>query len=213
MTNNNKTTNTGMLKQRYAAVADGIALLFSGYAEIVIHDLASQSVVYIANNISKRQLGDASALEEVDFSQTSDVIGPYEKLNWDGHKIRSTSVVLRDDNFEAIGMLCINMSIGAFEAAREMLELFLGSNKVIPQPEILFHDDWQERINTFTHAWLKEHKLSINILTHANKRQLVEALFHQGAFNGKSAANYIANILNMGRATVFKYLKEIKQQA
>jgi len=213
MTKHHKTSNAERLKLRYAAVADGVALLFSGYAEVVIHDLASQTVVYIANNISKRQLGDASALEEVDFSQTTDVIGPYEKLNWDGQKIRSTSVVLRDDSGEAAGMLCINMSIGAFEGARDMLELFLSGNKVIPQPEILFHDDWQERINTFIHSWLKEHNLSIAILTHANKRQLVEALFHQGAFNGKSAANYIANVLNMGRATVFKYLKEIKQQA
>ena len=31
-----------------------------------------------------------------------------------------------------------------------------------------------------------------------------------GAFKGKSAANYVANVLNMGRATVYKHLKEIK---
>ncbi len=213
MTKITKVESKNLLVQRYGPVADGIALLFSGYVEVVIHDLASQSVVFIANNISKRNLGDPAALEDVEFSESDKTIGPYEKLNWDGHKIRSTSVVLRDDVGIPIGMLCINMRVSAFEAARDMLDLFLAGNKVIPQPEILFHDDWQERINTFIHSWLKKENLSILILTHANKRQLIKALYGEGAFKGKSASNYVANVLNMGRATVFKYLREIKLEA
>ena len=208
----NKKNGENILVERYGAVADGIALLFSGYVEVIIHELDSQSVVYIANNISKRNLGDPSSLDDVEFADSEKAIGPYEKLNWDGQNIRSTSTVLRDDEGTAIGMLCINMRISAFEAAKDMLEIFLAGNKVIPQPEILFHDDWQERINTFIHAWLKEQCLSISILTHANKRQLIEALYEEGAFKGKSAPNYVASVLNMGRATVFKYLREIKQR-
>ena len=41
----------------------------------------------------------------------------------------------------------------------------------------------------------------------------MEALHAEGAFKGKSAANYVANVLNMGRATVYKHLKEIKGEA
>ena len=211
MKSRNKTNNENTLLARYSSLADGIALLFSGYVEVIIHELDSQSVVYIANNISKRQLGDPSSLDDVEFSDSDKVIGPYEKLNWDGQNIRSTSIVLRSDEGVPVGMLCINMQISAFEAAKDMLELFLAGNKVIPQPDILFHDDWQERINTFIHAWLKAQCLSISILSHANKRQLIEALYEEGAFKGKSAPNYVASVLNMGRATVFKYLREIKQ--
>ena len=36
------------------------------------------------------------------------------------------------------------------------------------------------------------------------------ALHAEGAFKGKSASNYVANVLNMGRATVYKHLKELK---
>lgn len=199
------------LVQRYAAVADAMALLFSGYVEVIIHDLESQEVVYIANNISKRKLGDASALEEIKFNPSEAMIGPYEKLNWDGQKVRSMSVVLHDDENEPIGLLCINLLISSFEAAKNMLELFLDGNKVIPQPKILFHDDWQERINTFINDWLSKERLSIPVLTHANKRELVKLLYVEGAFKGKSSADYIANVLNMGRATVFKYLSEVKK--
>jgi len=201
-----------LLRQRYAPVADGIVLLFSGYVEVIIHDIESQSIVYIANNISKRKLGDDSALDDTEFPSTEKTIGPYEKINWDGQKIRSTSIILRDDSDEPIGMLCINMLVSNFEAARDMLNLMLEGNKSIPQPEKLFHDDWQERINLYVNTWLKDKQLTIAVLTHNHKRQLIHELYKEGAFNGKSASDYIANILSMGRATVFKYLSEIKKK-
>ena len=40
--------------------------------------------------------------------------------------------------------------------------------------------------------------------------RVVADLHAEGAFRGKSAANYVANVLNMGRATVYKHLKELK---
>jgi len=201
-----------ILIQRYANVAEGIALLFSGYVEVVIHDLRSQRVVYLANNISKRNIGDDAALDEVEFDDNENVIGPYEKLNWDGVNIRSTSIVLRDDDNQQIGMLCINMNISSFEAAKTLLDTLLSGTQLVPQPDKLFHDDWQERINTFIHHWLNEQRLSIATLSHKHKRSLIEALFEEGAFEGKSTQNYVASILNMGRATVFKYLREIKKE-
>ena len=57
-----------LLLTRYAPLADGIATLFFPYAEVVIHDLRDQTVLYLANNLSRREIGDDSALEEVDHS-------------------------------------------------------------------------------------------------------------------------------------------------
>lgn len=203
--------NANTILSRYASVADGIALLFSDYVEVIIHDLESQSVVHIANNISKRKIGDPSSLDDVDFAQNEAVIGPYEKLNWDGKKICSISIVLRDDQGSPIGMLCINMSTAPVQAAQDALALLLPIKNLIPQPEKLFHDDWQDKVNSFIHSWLASNSLTISALSRQDKRELVEALFDQGAFNGKSSADYVANVLGMGRATVFNYLREIKQ--
>lgn len=195
----------------YRTIADAIATLFFPHAEVVLHDLRTQKVDYIANNISKRVIGDDAALEDMlsgDVDERS--IGPYEKLNWDGQKIRSISSVLRDANGTPIAVLCINLNISLFETAKQALDLFLSSSKLVPQPDALFRDDWQERINTFLHSWLQQRQLGLNLLTREHKRELVEALHAEGAFKGKSAANYVANVLNMGRATVYKHLKEIK---
>lgn len=197
----------------YKAIADAIATLFFPHAEVVIHDLRTQRVAYLANNISKREIGDDSALEDLlDDGEDQRNIGPYEKLNWDGQKIRSISTVLHDSKGEPLAVLCINLNITLFETAKAALDLFLSSNKLIPQPDALFRDDWQERINTFLHAWLRQRQLSLNTLSRDHKRELVLALHAEGAFKGKSAANYVANVLNMGRATVYKHLKELKEE-
>lgn len=198
---------------RYQSIADAIATLFYPYAEVVLHDLATQSVAYIANNFSKRELGDDSGLDELENTPDATVIGPYEKLNWDGRQLRSISVVLRDDAGVALGMMCVNLDISVFEGARAALDLFLSGSKLVAQPALLFEDDWQERINRFIHGWLQQRQLSLSILNREHKRELVEALLHEGAFRGKNAANYVANVLGMGRATVFKHLKELKEQA
>lgn len=195
----------------FRAIADAIATLFFPHAEVVLHDLRTQKVDYIANNLSKREIGDDSSLEDMLSEDVSDRnIGPYEKLNWDGQKIRSLSTVLRDSESRPLAVLCINLNISLFENAKAALDLFLSPSKLIPQPDSLFRDDWQERINTFLHAWLRERQLSLNLLTRDHKRELVLALHAEGAFKGKSASNYVANVLGMGRATVYKHLKELK---
>ena len=182
------------------------------HAEVVLHDLRSQRVDYIANNLSKREVGDDSALEDMLEGDSNERnIGPYEKLNWDGQKIRSVSTVLRDSAGQPLAVLCINLNISLFESAKAALDLFLSPSKLIPQPDALFRDDWQERINTFLHGWLRQRQLGLNLLTREHKRELVLALHAEGAFKGKSAANYVANVLNMGRATVYKHLKELKE--
>ncbi|CAH0299065.1 putative transcriptional regulator YheO [Pseudomonas frederiksbergensis] len=196
----------------FRAIADAIATLFFPHAEVVLHDLRTQKVDYIANNLSKREIGDDSSLEDMLSEEVSERnIGPYEKLNWDGQKIRSLSSVLRDSEGQPLAVLCINLNISLFENAKAALDLFLSPTKLIPQPDSLFRDDWQERINTFLHAWLRERQLSLNVLTRDHKRELVLALHAEGAFKGKSASNYVANVLNMGRATVYKHLKELKE--
>ncbi len=202
-----------LLLTRYAPIADGIATLFFPYVEVVIHDLRDQTVLYLANNLSKREIGDDSALEEIDHSARERVIGPYEKLNWDGRKMRCVSIVLFDDRGQPAGMICINFDIAVFEDVRSALDLFIKGAGVVAQPEELFRDDWQERINTFLHGWMRERQIGLNALTRDHRRELVEALYAEGAFRGKSSANYVAKVLGMGRATVYKHLKQLKEEA
>jgi predicted transcriptional regulator YheO len=159
----------------YQIIADSIATLLFPHAEVVLHDLQTQRVVHIANNLSRRQIGDDSALDELPSdAQSSQSIGPYEKLNWDGQRLRSITSILRDAQGQAVMALCINLNFSVLEQARDALNLFFQSSRIMPQPEALFRDDWQERINTFLHAWLHKNHLGLNSLRREEKRQLVE---------------------------------------
>lgn len=192
----------------YTTLADSMAQLLFPHAEVVLHDLATQTVVHIANNLSRRKLGDDSALEELSGDvNTQRSFGPYEKLNWDGRRIRSITSVLHDEEGAPEFALCINLDYSVLEQARDALNLFFQASRMVAQPQALFRDDWQERINTFLHGWLQERHLAISGLNRDQKRELVEALYREGAFEGRSAHDYVANVLNMGRATVYKYVK------
>ncbi len=197
----------------YQAIADSIATLLFPHAEVILHSLRTQRVLYIANNFSGRGIGDDSGLDQLPLVENDEVvIGPYEKTNWNGQKIRSISTVLRDETGHGDTVMCINLNLSVLEQARDILNLFFQSGRVIPQPDALFRDDWQERINVFIQGWLRDKQLSLATLNRDQKRALVSALYDEGAFEGKSAANYIGRVLVLGRATVYKYLKEFKEE-
>jgi predicted transcriptional regulator YheO len=65
---------------RFNPVADAIAKLLHPFAEVVIHDLKKDTIVYIANPYSGRKVGDPSLLDldPGELNSINKVIGPYE---------------------------------------------------------------------------------------------------------------------------------------
>ncbi|PKH25348.1 hypothetical protein CIG19_05800 [Enterobacterales bacterium CwR94] len=192
-------------------IAEGIAALFFPAVEVAIHDTESRKIVYLANNISRRNVGDDAGLEALSLDTLATLTGPYEQLNWDGRKMRSVSIKVNVEQSERY-LMCINFSTGLLEDAKQALEMFLSVNRLQPQPVQLFEEDWREKINTFVHQWLAENHTSLTGLSREDKKALVTALYRQGTFNVRNSADYVANVLSMGRATIYKYLKETKAQ-
>jgi predicted transcriptional regulator YheO len=191
----------------YAPVCDAIALLFQPYAEVVLHDLSSETVVYLSNPFSKRELGEPSLLHEIDFKPSDIIIGPYEKVNWDGRRIKSVSAVLRA-NGKAVGILCINVDVSHFHAVMQTLTALVAVPQSPEKPASLFKEDWHERINEYILTWTRERGLTIAEMNRAQKQRLVMDLAGDGAFGGRNAAAYISRVLGLGRATVYNYLKK-----
>ncbi|MFT3688906.1 helix-turn-helix transcriptional regulator [Paenirhodobacter sp.] len=194
----------------YPAVCDAIAVLLQPHAEVVLHDLESETVVHIANPFSRRELGEPSLLHEIDFRPDDRLIGPYEKLNFDGRRIKSISAVLRGAEGRALGVLCINLDVTHLQTAIDILSA-LTKVPDADQPAVLFKEDWHERINAYIHSWTARRGIAIPDLTRAQKRQLVLELAEDGAFGGRHAAAYISRVLRMGRATVYNYLRAAKE--
>lgn len=190
----------------YLAIAESICQLLAPHAEVVIHDLQSGKIAAIFNNFSKRKVGDESLLEETEnYSEMPDVFSPYFKINWDGRKIKSTTALIKDSLGNVIGLFCINLDVSKWEEMNNFILDWI-QPAIIKQPEVLFKDDWREKINVYVSTYLKQKHLSLSKLTKDEKQQLVHALHREGAFQAKNAAAYIADVLNISRATIYNYL-------
>ena len=191
----------------YLPTAEAIQRLLHPHAEVVVHDIKLNQIVAIFHPFSKRRIGDSSLFtKEEEMAKLEDCVGPYEKINWDGRKLKSVSSVIRDENNKAVGMLCINLDISKLEQFNDLITTFISSKKFFPQPAPLFQDDWQEKINQYIHAYLIDHHLTLESLNRSEKKELIEHLHKVGAFSAKNAALYIAQIIGVSRATIYNYL-------
>ncbi len=193
----------------YYPLCDAIALLLQPQAEVVLHDLATETVAHIANPFSHREVGEPSLLHEIDFRPDVALIGPYEKVNFDGRRLKSISAVLREDG-RVVGVICINLDVTHLQSAIELLTALTRVPTGAGQPAVLFQEDWHERINQYVHAWTARNGVVIADLSRAQRLQLVGELAADGAFGGKHAAAYVSRVLQMSRASVYNYLRAAK---
>jgi D-arginine utilization repressor len=191
----------------YKAIAEAISLLLFPHAEVVLHDLKTGCIGAIFNNLSKRSVGDESLLDGMNkLSDAQDVFPPYFKTNFDGRKMKSVTAVLRNPRGKAIGLLCINLDISKWEEMHLFIQDLI--KPTTEMPDFLFKNDWREKINIYVSSYLKQHALRLESLDRAEKKKLLLALHQEGAFDTKNAASYIAEVLQISRATVYNYLKD-----
>ena len=198
---------------QFAPIAEAVATLLTPHAEVVIHDLRTQTIAYIANNLSRREVGGSSLAELKDIgSLGSDVIGPYRKTNFDGRQLKSITAVLRGKAGQPFGLLCINFDIAPIEAARDALNLLAAFQGAGAQPSALFRADWQETVNAAIADFLGERGLAASALAKEDHAALVEALEQEGYFSIRNLVPYLARLLGISRATVYKHLREARQK-
>ncbi len=199
---------------QYIPVADAIVALFNPHAEVVIHDIGDDTVFYIVNPYSGREVGDPSNLkvDAHDFNLDEHVIGPYEKTGAKGQRIRSVTAVLRDDKGNPDGIMCINLDFSILESAMSVLDRFLCPPDVDPRPEILFRNEWRELILLEIRSYLKKQEQALENLDVKGRKALLKHLDKKGLFYARKSVEQVAGHLGMSRATIYKDLNEIRKK-
>ena len=196
----------------FKPLCDAISKLFYPNVEVVMHDLTSKKLVHISNAFSKRRVGDAMINDIKDLSLLKeDSIGPYDKINDDGKKLKAVSTIIRDTEGLPIGMICINYNIASMQTLLESLTGFLNVNNPSQNPPVLFSQNWKEHTNQTIERYLKEKNISISALSTKEKKELVYFLNEEGIFEIRNVVTYLCNILNISRATIYNWLKENKK--
>lgn len=197
-----------MNKENYASLGAALVKLLGPFIEVVIHDLTTGKIAFIEGGLSSRQVGDPSLLDDSTQLSLEELSQPYSKINYDGRLLKSISIPLKDQG-KLVALFCVNYDTSAFKELHTLTSLLL-NHQQHKQPEALFNNDWQEKIHQFIHQFLQGQALQFTTLTNKNKKEIVCRLYQHGAFAEKHAADYIAKILNTSRATIFNYLKTIR---
>lgn len=196
----------------YIPLIQAVTTLFAPFLEVAIHDLKTGKIIAIYNNLSNRKVGDASPILELKIPTNSfpDVFEPYYETNWNGHRIKCTTVTIRDNNKNPILLICFNFDTAVFQDIHMNLKTFLEVPSHTSNPVELFGDNWQKKIDESIESWLMEKKLLKNNLTRIQKKDLIEYLSQQSIFFFKNAPQYVANQLHLSRATIYNHLKILR---
>ncbi len=194
----------------YKTLCDAIGKLFYPHVEVVLHDLELEKLVYIVNAFSKRKIGDAILNDVKDIKAlTSDIVGPYEKINIDGKRVKTVSTIIRDEDKKPIGMICINFDIEIFDKIFESIKGFLNLKNEPNEPNLLFSQDWRSHTNSIINRYLEQKNKKIEELKTKDKKELIYFLNEEGIFSIRNVVAYLCEILNISRATIYKWLKEL----
>jgi len=194
----------------FIPLCDSIGKLFYPNVEVVLHDLDSRKVAHIVNSFSKRVAGDSMISDPKDLSSvTSDIIGPYSKVNIDGTKLKTVSTIIRDTKQVPIGVICINFKAEVFEKMYESLKILLNIEEE-NQPQTLFSQDWKVHTHNTINKYLNENNLILENLKTKEKKELIIHLNSEGIFSIRNVIPYLCKALEISRAAIYKWLKEVK---
>ena len=198
----------------YIALCDAIGKLFYPNVEVVMHDLESKKLVHIVNAFSKRRVGDAMLSDARDNKALhEDFVGPYDKRNTDGKRLKSVSVILRDVNEMPIGMICINYNTELVHSLLDSLKGLLHVNDVgTSKPSVLFSQSWQEHTDETIEKYLSMKNISLLGLSVDDKKELVAFLDKEGIFSIRNVVVYVCSVLTISKATLYNWLKVIRNE-
>ncbi len=204
--------NSKELIKTYEPVINGVVELFAPFVECAIHDIEKGKITAIYNNISKRKIGDPSPLAELNtpVDKFPDVFDPYYETNWNGHKIKCTSITIRDEYKKPAFIICFNFDTSVFQDMQINLKTFLDVKKGTDNPVELFKEEWRQRIDRFISEYVANKKLILSDLTREEKKELIDELSRHGVFFYKNASSYIASKLKLSRATIYNHLKVLR---
>jgi predicted transcriptional regulator YheO len=199
--------------ESFTPICDAISRLFHPHIEVVLHDLATGKIFYIVNAFSKRRAGESSLNEpETTFHEKDELIGPYDKLNWDGRRLKSMTAVIRSSPRKPIGLLCINYDVSVIAAAAERLQHMITIPPRSASTEPLMAHDWRERANTVVGEFLLRRKATLAGLDSRDMGDLINELSQNGLFEIRRAVPYIAKVLGLSRATIYNHLAVVRKR-
>ncbi len=206
-----------MVFEQAKRTASTIQKTFGKNCEIAIHNFRNfqnlnSTLIYIAGNLTNRKIGSPPTdlvLKELkrDPKDIRD-IPEYLTESKNGLLMKSATVFLRGINDEVIGALCLNFNISEITQLSYELQDFINIEEN-DQSEAFF-DNVHEVIEEMVRQVIREFNKPTGLLTKEEKVEIVSILDGKGAFLIKGSTEYLADVLNVSKFTIYNYLQSVR---
>lgn len=201
--------------ERYVQIADLLGQMFPNILEIAVHSFEDldKAIIHIVNgHISGRKAGEP--VSELNMSRLieqerfPDVLLNYTSCNSRGQQLKSSSLIIRNDDGERIGAFCLHLDISQFKQFQGFIEHLICS-QISPMGVNDFgaSQPYRDEIKKEIDHWLLQNGLYASQLTYQDKRNLVEHLYHRGSFQKKGAVFCVASVLQLTRQCIYNYIQ------
>lgn len=194
----------------------GIAQLMGNETEVVLHDLKQQKIIYIENGyITGRTIDSPQDTKYINtiisLASKEDFLVGFSGTSKSGHPLRTSHFIFRDDNNSPIALLCINQDLTALINLRNQLNILINTKS----PEEM---NGFESNDNYIHAITKrviyneiERVKPSKISSKEVKLRIISALDQKGVFDVRDATTFICEELSISQATLYNYLREVRQ--
>ncbi|WP_252007275.1 transcriptional regulator [Ferrimonas sp. SCSIO 43195] len=200
-----------------ATVVEGIAASFGEHTEVALHSLDKDSagIYRIANgHVTGRSPGaPITNLALMKLKEGKDVSDSYFARTETNRELKSTTTIVRNGAGDPIGLLCINVDLGA--PIQSFLKAMVPMDCTLPgasgTPETFARN--QEESVSSTVELVKTQVLSDDQITPSKRnREVVTRLHGLGIFNYKGSIPLTASLLDISKDTVYLYLRGLEKK-
>ena len=201
-------------------LARGIAVQFGPNCEVVVHDLTggenAPSIVCIENgHVTGRKVGDGPshvALEALrgDRGHMEDHLS-YLTRTRDGKILKSSTIYIRDESGEAVGIFSINYDITMLLALEEGLKQFTAAEQPAQGPEPIARNV-SEVLEELIAQSVRLVGKPVALMTKEDKVKAIRFLSDAGAFLITKSGDKVCKFFGISKYTLYSYIDEAKEE-
>lgn len=216
--------------KRYVPLVEFIAQTVGPSCEVILHDFSDMehSIVAISqNSLTGRKVGGTvtdfalGVVQNKEYQKKDFLVNYTGKAKESGQLFRSSTLYIKDDEGELLGMLCVNIDITQMQRAKEALESLmmldrltvLGEDPQQKEQHESFSSSPEELMNDMLHKTLATFAPPPERFNLQEKKDFVSALSQNGFFLLKGAVPISAATLGVSEQTIYRYLKETSNES
>ncbi|PAB58536.1 helix-turn-helix transcriptional regulator [Anaeromicrobium sediminis] len=222
--------NQTMLKQ-YSVLVEFLGKTLGPDYEVALHDIGdyTNSIVAIANgHISGRTIGAPMTNLGLNVISDKSYKNKDYKLNYNGVSkdqriLRSSTMFIKDENEELVGMLCINFDDKRYVDITNQILKLCHPDELIEQNSTYESvssiaaeaESFSGSITEVTTNALKkissDNNIPIDRLTQDERLHIVDILNQKGIFMLKGAVSEVAKQLHCSEPSIYRYLSKLNK--